>query len=311
MSIRFRCQRCNQLLGIASRKAGTEIECPKCGESQTVPSEEAAAVALAMSHFARQVDTAETSPGVVAYDDQPTPIDGPLSGELIDQELPGPTSGPPANLGSPFSRDRDVVVYPRQTLYLQAVLFLALAVVAFAAGYFMGRGDAMVARQRAAEEASRELVLVEGKVVFDPGDGTLEGDQGAVVIGFPDGKTPGETLSIQGIRPQDPPPAEDHPSVRAIEELGGAFAKADTTGAFSMVLPGQGKYRLLIVSYRTDRAADQPIDELDLDQIRRYFYRAGDLIGRHKYRWSREEFRPGDQPVTQNFGPDEGETAEG
>ncbi|MFM8274728.1 MAG: hypothetical protein ACKODX_20690 [Gemmata sp.] len=37
MPIRFRCHYCNRLLGIATRKAGTETTCPHCGYTITVP----------------------------------------------------------------------------------------------------------------------------------------------------------------------------------------------------------------------------------------------------------------------------------
>ena len=37
MPIRFRCTYCSRLLGIARRKAGTQIRCPQCSESITVP----------------------------------------------------------------------------------------------------------------------------------------------------------------------------------------------------------------------------------------------------------------------------------
>lgn len=37
MPIRFRCPHCSKLLGIATRKAGTAITCPKCEQSVTVP----------------------------------------------------------------------------------------------------------------------------------------------------------------------------------------------------------------------------------------------------------------------------------
>lgn len=37
MPIRFRCPHCNRLLGIATRKAGTEIACPQCAVPVTVP----------------------------------------------------------------------------------------------------------------------------------------------------------------------------------------------------------------------------------------------------------------------------------
>jgi DNA-directed RNA polymerase subunit RPC12/RpoP len=37
MPIRFRCPHCNQRLGIARRKAGTEVQCPKCQALVLVP----------------------------------------------------------------------------------------------------------------------------------------------------------------------------------------------------------------------------------------------------------------------------------
>ena len=37
MPIRFRCQHCNQLMGIARRKSGTEVRCPTCQEMVLVP----------------------------------------------------------------------------------------------------------------------------------------------------------------------------------------------------------------------------------------------------------------------------------
>jgi hypothetical protein len=37
MPIRFRCTHCQKLLGIAHRKAGTMVPCPKCGRETLVP----------------------------------------------------------------------------------------------------------------------------------------------------------------------------------------------------------------------------------------------------------------------------------
>src|SRR5579884_3014565 len=37
MPIRFRCAYCNQLMGIATRKAGSVIRCPKCAGEIIVP----------------------------------------------------------------------------------------------------------------------------------------------------------------------------------------------------------------------------------------------------------------------------------
>jgi phage FluMu protein Com len=299
MAIRFRCHRCNQLLGIATRKAGQEIECPKCGTLQTVPSEEAAAAAMAMRQFAVRQET-EAATEVVVYEDDPTPIDTPRR-PPGGEGKPSPPSAPAAfePAGEP---SENMVAYPRRTLYLHGLLFAVLAVVAFAAGYLTGRGDATLSLEQAHKEAVRERVLVDGRVVYDPGGGSLEGDDGAVVIALPDGKKPAETLSIQGLRPRDPAPAEADESVQAIEAIGGAYARVDASGMFSLVLPATGKYRLLIVSRQTERPADQRIDELDLDQIREYFYRGSDLVGWHKYRWSPEELHSGGDSITQDFG---------
>lgn len=45
MPIRFRCAYCNQLMGIARRKAGTVVRCPTCSGQVVVPNPEAAAAA--------------------------------------------------------------------------------------------------------------------------------------------------------------------------------------------------------------------------------------------------------------------------
>ena len=41
MPIRFRCAYCNQLMGIARRKAGTVVRCPTCSGQVVVPATEA------------------------------------------------------------------------------------------------------------------------------------------------------------------------------------------------------------------------------------------------------------------------------
>lgn len=40
MPIKFRCQYCNQLLGIAHGKAGKQVDCPTCGRTLQVPSQD-------------------------------------------------------------------------------------------------------------------------------------------------------------------------------------------------------------------------------------------------------------------------------
>src|SRR4029079_9622191 len=42
MPIQFRCVACQQLLGIARRKAGKVVDCPTCGSKTLVPAEDIA-----------------------------------------------------------------------------------------------------------------------------------------------------------------------------------------------------------------------------------------------------------------------------
>jgi phage FluMu protein Com len=114
MPIRFRCPHCRQSLVAASRKAGSEIRCPKCQGAQIVPAEEPE----------RETTLA------------PSPV----------------PAGPP---GEPTG-DSGMILFPRRTLYIQAVLFVVLALGAFLIGYFVGRGDAKYERQLEQETLNRQ-----------------------------------------------------------------------------------------------------------------------------------------------------------
>ncbi len=294
MAVRFRCQRCHQILGIASRKAGSRIECPKCGLPQVVPSEEAAAAAMAMDRLAPSHQPVAETASVVVYDDQPAPIDSP---QLVQpSEESTEATGPIV--------PRQMILYPRKSLYLQAVLMLLLAVGAFACGYAIGRGDAAHHREVAREEAARESVLVDGKLVYNPGTGQIAGDVDAVVIALPAERWPQKGFSIQGIRPQDPKPAESHKGVRRIVEFGGAYVRAAKSGNFDFLLPDQGAYRLLVISRHAAREPGEDLDEVDLVEIQEYFPLAEQLIGRSKYRWSTEQIANGFKSVEIDFGRD-------
>jgi phage FluMu protein Com len=351
MPIRFRCKRCYQMLGIASRKAGAEIACPKCGFSQTVPSEEAAAAALAMDQFGRGQVVAESASDLVVYDDAPTAIETPrprrepspapaassdtrtaeagskekrrssgggkptATGQTSDRDR-GPAQPAPTTPAAPEPEDspvegapvpRGMILFPRRTFYVQGVLFLVLAGVSFAAGYFMGRGDARLKLQEAQEELSKVRVLVEGTLVYQPGPNQVEPDERAVVMALPLDKFPEKKLTIQGIRPSDREPPPSHPTVRQIRELGGTYARADEEGTFDMIVPDKGTYRVLVISAHARRPKESDIHEPDLEQLGKYFTQPDVLIGRHKYRFTEEEIDSGFNPIEIDFGRDERE----
>ena len=311
MSIRFRCKSCRQLLGIANRKAGASIRCPKCGFTQVVPAE---STVLAMTG-GTPADQSTGGPEMIVCDESsadpnaPAPADTP---PMALDDPSGPAMASPAaarpSLAAALSRPEEqlpsgMILYPRQTLYIQGFLFVVVAAVAFGAGYFIGRGDATYEKQVAQQQAARQRVPVEGKLLYDSGKGKT-GDANSVVILLPEGKPADRTLSHQGIGPQDPPPAETHRNVEKIRKLGGAYARTGADGSFYVVVPDQGYYHVLIISGHANRPIGQDILESDLVEMEKYFSTAKQLVGRWKYRWTREEIRIGFNGIEHNFGAD-------
>ena len=310
MPIRFYCNRCHQLLGIASRKAGSEIECPKCGRSQIVPNEEAAAASMVLDKFAKTLQTPEDPANLIVYDDEPAVIETPrekgkkkadsaLAEESVEQHSAIEES-PSVGYAEPLPSG--MILFPRRSLYVQGLLFLVLAAVAFAAGYFIGRGDANYEFRAAEEGLAKQRMQISGKLVYDPGTGMFASDENAVIIALPADVLPETRLSPSGLRPQDRPPADTHRSVKAIVEFGGAYCRADASGDFSMVVPNMGTYRLLIVSCHTTRPKDAELDEAHLVEMEEYFSRVESLIGPKKYHWTSEEINTRFRPIEINFG---------
>jgi phage FluMu protein Com len=99
MPIRFRCAYCNQLMGIARRKAGTVVRCPACASQVTVPfpAEEGAAKMTtepAPPIFERSDFDELFNPGGVRN----RPV---ASAPVFEPSPPAPTPAPPNFLKEP------------------------------------------------------------------------------------------------------------------------------------------------------------------------------------------------------------------
>lgn len=266
MPIRFRCSQCGRVLKTARRKIGLDIECPKCGSAQPVPNEEAAALTVSMGR--RRRSSGRRPP--------PLPV----------QRRSGP------------ARAGQIPFWPR---YRPAIALLGTALAAFLVGYLAGRGHT---GSPGRPTAASERFLLEGKISYDPGTRSLIGDEGAVAIALPEGRFPRQPWSPYDLRPQDPTPGPGNRTVRAIQELGGAYVRADALGEFSVVL-SPGSYQILLISRHTARPPGSLIDELDKTQVGRYFSDPGELIGNCKYRWISRELKSGSKPaVACSFGRD-------
>lgn len=312
MPIRFRCQRCRQLLGIASRKAGSEIECPKCGISQTVPAEEAASAALAMDQFSQTPVSVEAASDFVVYEDRPAAIETSRSRPPAATGSSTPsqsataesaTDAPPVQTAPEPGRPvpRGMILFPRRVFYVQGVLFLVVALAGFGLGYFIGRGDTTNRMTIERKEAAQERTQVRGKLIYDRGGGVFVGDEGAVVIALPEGGL--ETkIPVSDIRPQDPKLSKPPKSIRLIRECGGQFARAKASGDFDFVVPDKGDYCLLIISKSASRPGDTAVDELDVSEMQEYFSSPEDVIGNHEYRWIKATVDSGLNPIEIDFG---------
>ncbi|MGA2031864.1 MAG: hypothetical protein ABSG68_06390 [Thermoguttaceae bacterium] len=312
MSIRFHCPHCRQLLSIGTRKAGTAIVCPKCGAAQTVPAQSDAAL-----------DLPPRAAGKAAYDSSEVlaMIEAPTQSALTEPAAHGPTqpalAEPVAGQGTAQASrapvpppptlqfvPSDMILFPRRTIYVQAILLVILAMLAFVVGYFVGRGNASYEKQVSEEAQIRQRILVEGKLVYNPGTGRIAGDEGSVVIALPSKTFPGHPLSVQGIRPHDSMPAESHDTLRAIRDLGGAYARCSVSGDFSLFVPDAGKYCVLLISRHAMRPKDLEPDEIDVEAMGKYFDEPETLLGPCKYKWTVEEIRLGFNPIEIDFRQD-------
>jgi phage FluMu protein Com len=146
MPIRFRCKHCDQLLGIARRKAGSLVKCPTCRNEVLVPhqdEEEAAPQAPAPSQppppnlFDREdfdvllAGGGGRGGGALAPPQQPSkasaPSGAPAAGSWSSYQ-PGAPSAPPGSF---------VLSAGRATLL--AVVFVLMLAVSFVAGLLVGR----------------------------------------------------------------------------------------------------------------------------------------------------------------------------
>ena len=298
MPIRFHCKRCRQLLGIASRKAGCEIDCPRCGLSQVVPSEEAAAAALAMDQSAKSAMALAATEAPVVYEDEPAVIETPRR-PAPSPLLPAWTNGDQGPAARPIPEG--MILFPRRTLFVQGMLFLVFGAVALTSGYFIGRGDATYQQQVAQEEAAKQRVPIRGRIVYRAANQETLADENAVIILLPEGNDPQQKLPFRDIRPSDPITANPPRAARLIRELGGEYARADAGGEFFAVLPDQGVYRVLAISNHADRGRGIDIDEVDAAEIGEYFDMPEYLIGRRQYRWTKEQINVGFNPIEIQF----------
>ncbi len=165
MPIRFRCAYCNQLLGIARRKAGTVVRCPTCAGQVVVPAIDggedprpsANAPLFERSDFddlfnnpqpPREKDEARTAgakaargAGGAAAGTADPPAEEAWGTHADPDVAVEPLGVPPGGAASGFEppvRGAGIVLSPAKATVLTVLVVVGLA-VAFAAGLLVGR----------------------------------------------------------------------------------------------------------------------------------------------------------------------------
>ena len=272
MPIRFACEQCGQKLSARSRQVGRVAKCPKCKNDVTVP-----ASSTRSSGDSRPAES--ESPGAgddqddvysqfVVYDDDV---------EWVYEDETAPSQK------APVAVNIERVSIPRSILYFQGILLALVAIVAFIFGVLVGgRGSPPESTQVVARPCT-----VGGHVHYLTQNGTTIPDEGTVVILVPQDQQPSseQRAPVAGLRPSDPRPQENHPALRAIRMLGGAYTRTDENGAYDLRLPAAGQYFVLVLSRNRYRDANEDPLRADLAQIGGYFLPATELLGDQRYQW--------------------------
>jgi hypothetical protein len=199
----------------------------------------------------------------------------------------------------------DKIIFPRHMLYVEAVLYLLIALASFSLGYLIGHngnGNAKPPSKDVASRGADKPVPLTGTVTFGPLSGTKQPDDGAVVIVLPADKWPDRPLAAAGFRPDDSPPGPKDANLRALTALGGAIARAGSDGRVSLVVPRPGSYRFLVLSRHVKRQTGDPLPSFDLQDLSKYFDEPRDLFLRNRYHWfSARLVQAGASPIPFDF----------
>jgi phage FluMu protein Com len=143
--IKFRCYRCNKLLGVPARKVGSTVSCPQCKAELQVPRLESATdpagLNLGVDTSPAPVSSSPTGSDRVAFPEVfDSPPLGPAASPAIDDSLI-----PAISVEAPSIRGRDVSDRPAHDVVLSPLVVLAWSLLvlmavplAFIAGLLTG-----------------------------------------------------------------------------------------------------------------------------------------------------------------------------
>jgi len=275
MPIKFACPNCEKSLSVSSTKVGRRANCPRCGKPLEVPDREAAATSLENRAAKREeigeaaekpADDHEADPFAefVVYDDTELVYDEDRAYYVEDSAV-----------------DRDKVAVPRTVLYTQGILLVVIAVVFLVIGIAIGRGTT----SGDPKESVARPCKVGGLVTYKGSP-----DTGAVVIFLPTERRFEKDPNLSDLRPESPRPGSSNESLKAIREIGGAYARVNDEGSFLVSVQNQRKYHVLYIS-RAGKAGNDELTKTERAEIGEFFFPPEDLIGENHFRWVTADIR--------------------
>jgi hypothetical protein len=287
MPIQFACIHCDQRLSVSQKKVGTQVECPQCKTPIDVPDEASAAEILQDRRRRRDAQQSNPFSQFAVFDEEPEIV---YEHDIEPvQQVTLPTQE--------ATVDPNRVAVPRLMIYLQGGLLAAVAIVTFTLGIMVGSA---FGPSSSGEPAVTGPHVVKGAVYVAGNGAEPLPDVDALVLILPVDAKPEQRPESEGIRPSDPRPNADNPTLLALRQIGADYARTAADGTFQLTIPQSGKYYLLFISQEQKRGANQPLDTAVLTRLSGYVLGAEELIGNRAYYWQEERLRS-DKTVTHVF----------
>ena len=159
--------------------------------------------------------------------------------------------------------------------------------MSFLLGWAMGRETTLSSPRAAGQKQHR----IYGRMTFQTERGETWPDAESVVIAVPLAQRPADKIPITALRPDQPPPDAQHPSVQAIRKLGGDFQRTNHTGDYELTVPAVGEYFVLMISAHSPRSANEPPTTKEIVELSNYFKQPDALLGKNDFQWVRELVR--------------------
>jgi hypothetical protein len=196
-----------------------------------------------------------------------------------------------------------VLLITRKAVYAQAALIGGMLLLAFVAGFIIGRSGHVESKTTAERAVAGDPVALDGHVLYSLTPGDSLPDAGATVIALPAGKKAEQKIAARGLRPGDDDDLSAAPAAEALRSLGAAVAKTDSSGQFQLVVPRPGDYSLVILSHRANRPDGQTIAMSDQEELSHVFASPKELIGQKRYTIASRRLAGAPPAFTHEFGP--------